>query len=415
MQKSYTRFTYLGFTLFAALVSGCDDSSPGGSSITETNTYSTTSTRGDYAEWTLTGSNLVATWQVIDDIGQIDYTITITAICGSANTFGIRSCTIDTSACTDGVSVCPSAPSGSFDMMDAPGVAMFVITDADTIDEQLHVGFVKDDGACADDVAGDYTFIHTSLGSTENFGMYRSDSNATNILHSDFGFETPDGNTISQTVAYRTGTESEVLTDDGCSNGVRKRTVGGNSIRMMMTASGLFILDFPAGQGGLVSFNVTNAASLADFASKSFGGVTFPDNAIPEPISAVFDAVSGSTVDFTATTQFDIMNLTMMDLGTLDSMTNPAYPDFTVAPAGYDTSDLSISYATPDDIPGLFKIDGLFDDGRVIMAAMKFGTKVIAVGMIYNYRMTTDINPNTGVNFTADGLYNTGNFILFER
>jgi len=35
--------------------------------------------------------------------------------------------------------------------------------------------------------------------------------------------------------------------------------------------------------------------------------------------------------------------------------------------------------------------------------------------MVSNYRTTTEMNPGTGMNFAMDGLYNTGNFILFER
>jgi hypothetical protein len=72
-------------------------------------------------------------------------------------------------------------------------------------------------------------------------------------------------------------------------------------------------------------------------------------------------------------------------------------------------------YATPDVIPGMFKIDDPVNTGRVILAAMNFGGKVVGIGMVYNYRDTSQTNPSTGAAFTADGLYNTGNFILFER
>lgn len=107
-----------------------------------------------------------------------------------------------------------------------------------------------------------------------------------------------------------------------------------------------------------------------------------------------------------------------MDLGTADTETAPAYPSFAAAPTGYGSSVLSASYATLDDIPGLFNFDGLSDEGRVVMAAMKFNDKVIGGGMVYNYRETTDIDPSAGdgvTTFASNGLYNTGNFILFER
>ena len=63
----------------------------------------------------------------------------------------------------------------------------------------------------------------------------------------------------------------------------------------------------------------------------------------------------------------------------------------------------------------MFKIDDPVDEGRVIIAAMKFGGKVVGIGMVYNYRTTGETNPSTGAAFAAAGLYNTGNFILFER
>jgi hypothetical protein len=177
----------------------------------------------------------------------------------------------------------------------------------------------------------------------------------------------------------------------------------------------VFVLDLPAGQGGLLSFKTTTAASLADFAGKTFNGISFPDIGTPQPILAVFGAVAGSQVDFTATSPGGVESLSIKDLATADTLTSPSYPDFTVAPGVYGGSVLAGSYANPDAIPGLFKLDGSSDDGRVVMGAMKIGSKVIGVGMVYNERTTGDVNPSTGVNFVADGLYNTGNFIVFER
>lgn len=405
--------------LFVLTLSGCSSSS---NSPPVTNIYSTTSTRGDYSEWTITAGQLNATWEVINVTGQIDHTFTLIATCGAADAAGIRACTITTSSCADGVTVCPTPPTGDVDIMDVPGVALFALTDDGGVDRQLHVGFVKNASACTDDVSGDYSFIRTGLGLSENFGMYRSDSNFVNILHSDFGFNTVDAN-ATQTVAYRTGSEAETLTDNGCTDGVRDRGIGGGEdIRSMMTASGLFVLDFPAGQGGLISFKTSNAATLADFAGNNFGGISFPDNGPAETFSATFGSVFASKIDinvvFAGGTN---QTRSLMDLGTADSMTNPAYPSFTVSPtlpSMYSASTLSSTYNTPDDIPGLFKLGQLDDNGRVIMLAMKFNEKVIAVGMVYNYRTTTDVDPSAGdgvTTFAANNLYNTGNFLLFEK
>lgn len=410
----------IGFTPLVAtalIISGCGGSDSGNSNQTaSTTTYSTTSTRGDYSEWAISGNNVSVEWQVIDDMGAIDVTYSISATCGSANQFGIKNCTISTASCADGASTCSDIPSGNFELMDVPGLALIVNTASAGVDKQLHIGFAKNADACNDDVSGDYTFMRTGLGLSENFGMYRSDSNFINIMHSDFGFETSDGN-VTQTVAYTTGTESATLIDGGCVDGVRSRTVTGTDIRSMMTASGLFVLDFPAGEGGLVSFEVSKAAALSDFEGKTFGGISFPDNDDPNPVLATFGNVVADKIEITVGLPGSTSTVHLMDVGTADALTNPSYPDFTTTPTGYNSAVLFADYASPDDIPGLFKLEDPTDSGRVILTGMKFNNKVIAIGMVYNERTTTDIDPSAGdgvTTFSADGLYNTGNFIIFE-
>jgi len=400
----------VGATLFFGCGGGSSDETP----TVESSTYATTSTRGDYTEWTLTGNALHAVWQVVNNSGGIDYTHTFDATCGAEASTGLRECTLGTVTCADGLEACPTLPTGSFSMMIVPDVALFVHTGTG-VSSQLHIGFTKDANSCTADVSGDYTFIRTGLGQRDTFGMYRSDANFINILHSDFGFETTDAN-MNQTLSYNTSTEIESLVNNGCTDGVRFRDdTGGNAIRSMMTRSGLFVLDLPAGEGGLLSFKVENAATLADMAGKRFGGYTFPDNDDPEAISVTSGEVVGNRVPLTATLSSGMEDFRIMGLGTSDSMLNPAYPNFAVAPSGYSTSTLSTTYATTDSIPGLYKFDGLNDNGRVILVAMIHNSKTILVGMVYNYRDTTDFNHSTDMNFTEEGLYNTGNFILFER
>ena len=117
MNKIYIVFQTILLTVVFA--SGCSSSGDGGAVpvITQAVTYSTTSARGDYSEWTLTGSILDAIWKVVRDDGSIDYTHDFTATCGAPDSTGIRSCSVTTSSCTDGVSVCPAPLTGSFDMM----------------------------------------------------------------------------------------------------------------------------------------------------------------------------------------------------------------------------------------------------------------------------------------------------------
>lgn len=179
--------------------------------------------------------------------------------------------------------------------MKAPGVALFVQTGSGpAASGQLHIGFAKDSGVCGEDVSGDYTMMQIGLGLTESFGVYRSDANFLNIAHADFGFDTPDMNTTTQTVAYRTGTPTTLFNNDGCTDGVRTRSAGGTTVRSMMTASGLFVLDLPAGQGA---------------SSPSRSAMPPPWPTSPTPPSAAFHSpttaplkrsephIDGSTVD----------------------------------------------------------------------------------------------------------------------
>ncbi len=417
---SYSALTVL--MLLGVTACGGGGSSSPATTTSSSVTYSTTSSKGDYSEWTLSGSSLSANWEVINSTGAIDYTYSIAATCGSADADNIHSCTVDSSSCADGVATCPTTPlSGAFDMMEVPGVALMVHTSSASGGDDLHAGFVKNASACSDDVSGDYTFIHTGVGLQKNFGMFRTDANLILIDHTEFGFATSAITSTgysSQSVAYRSASAGpDTLTDNGCVNGLRKRTTsGGDAIRAMMTASGLYVLDLPAGQGGLLAFNVSKAATLADFANKIFGGLVFPDDGPAEPFHANSAALVSGKVDLNVSlsggTTFNIMGLT-----TSTGMINPTDADFSTSPAGYSSSTLATTYPTTKDIPGLFKLGKLFDSGRVILAAMKFNNKVIAIGMVYNYRDATYgfNNPGTGNPFNGPGLYNSGNFILFEK
>ena len=126
-------------------------STPASSSVT----YSTTSNKGDYSEWTLVGSSLNATWNVENDTGGIDYTYNIVATCSAEAADGTRSCAIDAAAssCSAGLVTCLDSPSGSFDLMDAPGVALFVHTSGTSYgSDQLHVGFEIGRASCRERV-----------------------------------------------------------------------------------------------------------------------------------------------------------------------------------------------------------------------------------------------------------------------
>ena len=175
---------------------------------------------------------------------------------------------------------------------------------------------------------------------------------------------------VTQSLVYRTGGGTgdgmDPLTDAGCADGVRTRTLGGDTIRSMMTASGLFVLDMPAGQGGLISFKTSKAAALADFAGKAFGGIVFPDIGLVEPLKADFGAMGANEVSFTSTVGTnppEMLNIRSVAAAPVAAVPGPDYPDFTATPTGYLNNVLSGTYANPGAIPGLFRLDGLNDSG----------------------------------------------------
>lgn len=414
----------LSFVLPLLAPMGCtnDSSSDSGGSYT----YGSTSTKGDYATWTISGDSMSIEWQVPSATGAINYTYSISATCGSENaTYHYKTCTVSSASCTAGALACSGTPTAgtTFDMMAVPGVAIFVHTGSGTANEQLHVGVVADANACSSDISGTYVFIRTALGEEDLFGMYSSDSNFTTVNHADFRMSAG-SSTATPTIVYNagggTGTGLESLTGSSCSNGLRTRTLSGSQIRSMMTASGLFILDLPSGSGGLVSFKTSNAASISDFASKSFSGISFPDNSTPQAIAATSGALSSGAVSLTANVGGSTINLSLKPFSDATSAaTNPAYPSFTAAPTNYtNNTGIRPNYATPSVFPGMFRIDNAdnfaSDTGRVLLAGMKYNNKVIAFGVVYNWRTTGMTKPD-GSNFGSNNLYNTGNFLLFER
>lgn len=210
--------------------------------------YSSTSNKGDYAEWTFSGTQLSAKWQKIDSDGAILMTMNVIASCDTYDSkYNYFTCSISSqSTCTDGKDECGDAtPSGTMQMMEVPGVAIFVNAQADT-DSQLHIGMLKDNSACSANVSGDYLFTHTALGSKELVGIYRSDDNFENITQAEFGLDAANA-TTTPLVQYMSGNDGTVtFSDNTCADGVRSRSFDGKSLRSMITQSGIFVLDLPA-------------------------------------------------------------------------------------------------------------------------------------------------------------------------
>ena len=408
----------LGSSLTAAAVlNGC--STETSSSSSSALVYGSSANGGDYADWTVDGDTLSADWKVINSTGGVAKTITFDATCGDADaTFGYKTCTIASAGtCTDGLETCAAgdAPTagGVFHTFEVPGVALMVKGEGEG--EQLHVGFLKDTDCT--DIAGDYTFMKTAFGSEDLFGIYRTDADFSNVTHADFGLDNS-GNAINTPVIeYTTGASNgvESLTGTGCDDGVRTRSFIGpdgnpTTVRLAATASGAFILDLPAGQGGIVAFKTTNAATLSDFAGKTLTGISFPDEGAEKLIAVTTAAESSGAVSITSLAFSDdstpLTGLSFKPVTNTDrTASNPSFPDFTTSVSGYRANALAATYATPSAIPGMFVVDGDMgsDTGRVFVIAMKVDGKLMAFGTTYNHR--TSIN----------NLANSGAFIVFEK
>ncbi len=405
-------------------------------------TYSTTGTTGDYAEWTVSGSSLTAIWKVTTNTGAIAKTLNVSATCGAADaTFGYKVCSVASGTCTaEPTFTCAAddAPSAGkqFYMFEVPGVALVVKgkTESGTpdIQEQLHVGLLKDT-SCAS-ISGDYTFMMTGLKKYELFGIYRTDADFNSVIHADFGFDNGGTAASNPTVRYTTGTPNgvESITGSGCVDGVRVRSIGSggsaSTIRMASTSAGAFIVDLPSGSGGLVAFKTTNAATIADFASKTLGGIKFSDDGSEEELIAVTTgAVTSGSVPITnvalSADPSPVPNFGHFRPATYTgswSASAPSYPNFSTAPSNYGAvasgavispNVLASTYANAAAIPGLFVIDSsLFGDtGRVFVIAMKYNGKLMAFGTTYNHR-NQDENGNP-----LNNIANSGTFIVFEK
>jgi hypothetical protein len=272
-------------------------------------------------------------------------------------------------------------------------------------------------------VAGDYTFLHLGNRQTDLFGLYRVNADMSQLTHADFMMYTglcpgsADGAcTQTPTVAYSTGggagTGIESPMGNACSAGVRSFKLGSQTIRASQSQSGVFVLDLPSGQGGLVAFRTSEAAGLSDLANKSFGGISFPDNGPPQLLSATTGAVSGNSVPITSITYKGGggPNITGPLFRPVTDPTStaalPRLPFYTQVPnpGTYANSPLQATYSTPSTIPGLFAIDGTYGDtGRLVLAAALYKGKVLGFGSVYNWRQI----PNAYLN--------SGAFILFEK
>jgi hypothetical protein len=253
------------------------------------------------------------------------------------------------------------------------------------------------------------------VGSKELFGLYKLDATFSSVTHADFAARaTGMGSPLPKEIYYSTGDPNGDLAITGatCSNGVWTIPTPGGDIFATLTASGLFMLN-KSDDGGILSFKVANAATLADLSGKTIQGIQFPDDDVPSPISVTFGAPTAD--DITGNVKIGAISgttLSVAETGTATikkaSAQNDAGLNLTVAPAdggsAYATNSyFDTLYPTIGDIPGLFYIPPQgTDNGSVFLMVGKLNGKILAFGGVFNDR---DIDPD---------LPNTGAFIAFE-
>lgn len=421
-----------------ALYSGCGSSS---TTAAGPNVYGSTSSTGDFAQWTSSNGTVSVVWNQTDSSGNITKTITASAACGAADpTYGYQTCTISSGAtCTSGTQTCGAsdapAAGATFQTIEIPGVAILVHmgsggqagTGGST--DQVHVGFTIN--TTCTQPGGTFVFSRLGVAQKDLFGIYQTGSNFSSITHASFYANDATSGTCggagsgrcTQTPVWaldEPGSQlpAQTTTNVSCTAGVWSFGINGMTVRAVQSSGGTFILDLPAGQGGIVGLPVAQAAQASDFANKQFYGIVFPDESSPSPMSLTTGSISGTGA--VPITSLQMQNGTPSLTSPVfepfttaaSSVSSPAFPDGTAAVSGFSSSPLYSSYPTPSTFPGLFKVDATStgDDGRVVLVATVSNGHTLAFGTNYNWRINGD-NGFTG----TTGYVNAGAFVLFSK
>ena len=402
--------------------------------------YATTSAVGDFAEWTIdssvTPNTFTVVWNVIDTSGNISKTMVISGTCGDADaTYYYRTCTVTNSSDAN-VQV-----GGSFQILEMPGVALFVHPDAaargsGTGADEIHVGFTL--GACTSDSgAGEYVFTRVLPVSnpyeTEMLGMYRitpsfisSDYNGA-LLHSGFAVEE---NGTSFDMIYNLASPTHGSTDQGsfngvdtftgnCSGGVITMTQAGSGMPMrgVITSSGLMFFDGPESFGGLVSARTNVAATIDDVAGKSLIivwqnaslGACSGAQGCTDLIRVTFGAKDGTGKVPAIFTSLAAQTISAMGFRAASDLN--AGTRFNSVNSGYSNNAFSQTYPQPANIPGLFYSDEVAtgNESPTLLMIASVGGKLLVFG-----NNSTRTNPGQCLNGVGTCDRASGNFVGFE-
>jgi hypothetical protein len=398
-----------GYSLLTLLVACGGGGSSSSSSTPAAVTYGSTSTKGDYATWTISGSDLSAVWQEIDALGAVGSTINLTATCGAPEaTYSFRTCTFVTITSTNPAATLPAIGS-TFEILESPGNVIFVHTgSAGGGNEQVHSGLVKSATACAADLSGDYIYSHAGFDHRDLWGFYNTNSDFSSVTHADFGMS--GASIAAATLQYRTGggtgTGAGSITGTTCADGVRTVALdSGDTARLVKTDNGMFILDLPSGKGGIVAFKTSTAATLANLAGKRLGVVVFEENSVSKDTSlldltagAVVTAGSDSTITLTGTKNDSASAIN----ATIEPISNPGLAARYATPAGYTTfNGLAAATPNPRNQNGVFQITA--DSGANITVALTVGP----TGKIMGFGNSSKL--------VGTDLRGKGSFYIFEK
>jgi hypothetical protein len=421
-------------TILSAILNGCGGGG-GGSSTADSTTvdggttgsptpsaaavYGTTSSQGDFATWTISGTNLSAVWQKINVNGSVAVTFTIRASCNAASiVHGERDCKI-TSATSDSIGVPAPSVGVSLKVLEAGGTALFVYTEPDPqagLPSQFHIGVTVDPAGCLADVSGEYLYTHTGPGSQTLFGLYRIDANLESITHADFGM---DGSSLADAnlgylVASETDNGHEPLTAMGCESGVQRVQLNGDEARILRTRNGALVFDLAAGQGGTIAFHRSRAAALRDFADKQFTLFSFSDDETHSydigklTSGALTDEHDNPTVVLAGAS----LNAGSMS-AIIEPISNATLERKFLTPVAY-LENSNIAETIPDvrRVQGIYQLTRNAGDRGIIVTAMKGANgKLVAFGSVY---APGDVECEDET-VSETQLFNSGSFVLVER
>jgi len=401
-------------SLMGLTIAGCTNSeepAPDPDPIPEpTYSYRTTSNVGDLSTWTLEGNMLSVEWKDIAPVtGAIEKTYIASAVCASQNDeYGYRNCLVDGDAqCVSGTQQCGDddgpQDGDTLTIFEVPGTALLVNSGHDG---QLHAGFAAQ--GCSEVATQDYSYINIGLGQRDVVGLFRTDGDFSTVHHMDFGFSDAPDNELS----YNTNDPGGLvagLSASPCDGGVRELTIAetNDKLRLVITAAGHLVLDKPEGQGGMLAISKANAAVISDFASKSWHGISFPDEGEPEYISVTTGPLADGRVQLTSIVLSESGDITPMNSyinsGAVapslnGGMMEPNEPYFTnqIVSGGHYTNG-------PSELPGVFELDPVSGDETAILGiGATVNGKTMLFGAVVNGH---EENENVV----------KGNFILFEK